>query len=666
NSIDTNIAERKLAEQALMESEQKLKDIIYCIGDWVWETDENGIYTSIENNGINKYGYLNEEIIGKTPFDFMMPEEADKIGVLFLEIAASKQNIKDLENWNIQKDGQSICLLTNGIPILDEDGNLKGYRGVDKDITERKKLEESLKVLSVAIENTKASVVITDINGTIEYANPFFSQLTGYSQSEYIGNNPRILKSDLHPEEFYTNLWNTILSGRTWEGELYNIKKNGEGYWEKAIISPIRNLKNDITHFVAIKTDISETKILHEELIRSKEKAEESDLLKSAFLSNMSHEIRTPMNGILGFAELLKEPNLTSDQQQDYIRIINKSGLRMLNIINDIIDISKIESGQMKLDISKSNINEQIEYIYSFFKTEVERKGMQLSYRISLPAKDAAIYTDREKLYAIFTNLVKNAIKYTDQGSIEFGYVSTGSTTGSVSAVGELVEPVEPVEPELEFYVKDTGIGIHSDRHKAVFERFIQADISDSRAFQGAGLGLSIAKAYVEMLGGKIRVESESGIGSTFYFTLPYRVKSTEKNLLANEGPAETEKKLIRKLKVLVAEDDEASQELLSISLQTITDELQIVSTGVDAVEACRNHPDIDLVLMDIEMPLMDGYFATRQIRQFNTDIIIIAQTAFGLQGDQKMALDAGCNDYISKPINSSQLHSLIQKHFQE
>jgi hypothetical protein len=241
------------------------------------------------------------------------------------------------------------------------------------------------------------------------------------------------------------------------------------------------------------------------ELILAKEHAEESDKLKSAFLANISHEIRTPMNGILGFSELLKEPGLSGDQQQEYIRIIEICGARMLNIINDIIDISKIESGLMTVNKKDTNINEEIEFIYIFFKPQVEEKGMQFLFKNTLSNKEATIKTDSEKLNSILTNLVKNAIKYSNEGTIEFGYIKKDTI--------------------IEFYVKDTGIGIPKDRQLAIFERFIQADIADKMAQQGAGLGLSISKAYVEILGGKIWVESEEGIGSTFYFTLPYNVE---------------------------------------------------------------------------------------------------------------------------------------------
>ncbi|RPI64406.1 MAG: response regulator [Ignavibacteriales bacterium] len=379
------------------------------------------------------------------------------------------------------------------------------------------------------------------------------------------------------------------------------------------------------------------------ELLKAKEQAEESDRLKSAFLANMSHEIRTPMNGILGFAELLKEPGLTGKEQQDYIRIIEKSGARMLNIINDIVDISKIEAGLMKLEIQESNINEQIQDIYTFFKPEVEAKGMILSFNTPLPTKEAILKTDREKVYAILTNLVKNAIKYSNTGIIEIGYNKR--------------------DGDLEFYVKDTGIGIPNNRHGAIFERFIQADIPGEWAQQGAGLGLSITKAYVEMLGGKIRVASQVGVGSTFYFTLPYNAVPINELVVQQIVPSENND-LIRKLKILIAEDDKVSEMLIDRTLKTFGKEIIKARTGVEAIEACKKNPDIDLVMMDIRMPDMGGYDATRQIRKFNKEVVIIAQTAHGLYGDREKAIEAGCNDYIAKPINKAELLLLIQKYF--
>ncbi len=275
-------------------------------------------------------------------------------------------------------------------------------------------------------------------------------------------------------------------------------------------------IKNQSESRLVVIRDITEQKQAELELIKAKEHAEESDRLKSAFLANMSHEIRTPMNGILGFAELLKEPRLSSKTSQEYISIIESSGVRMLNIINDLIEISKIESGTMGIYLTETNVNDQTKFISKFFKPEAEKKGLSLILSNSLPSNEAIIRTDREKLYAVLTNLVKNAIKFTSTGTIEFGYkhIETNSLTSS---------------PELVFFVKDTGSGISSELKDVIFERFRQGSESLNRSYEGAGLGLAISKAYVEMLGGRIWIDKDSEIGSAFYFTLPYSFIRQEK-----------------------------------------------------------------------------------------------------------------------------------------
>jgi CheY-like chemotaxis protein len=316
----------------------------------------------------------------------------------------------------------------------------------------------------------------------------------------------------------------------------------------------------------------------------------------------------------------------------------------MLHIINDLIDISKVESGMMEVNISESNINEQIEYIYTFFKPEVERKGMQLSYEISLPSKESIIKTDREKIFAILTNLVKNSIKYSDTGTIELGY--------------------HLKDKYLEFYVKDTGIGIPHDKKEAIFDRFVQADVYDKRAFQGAGLGLAISKAYVKMLGGNIWVESIEGKGSTFYFTIPYNAIPDEQNSLKKVDSKNKKRHSIKNLKILIAEDDESSEKLLTEILKNYCREEIHVNNGLQAVQTFLHNPDIDLILMDIKLPEMNGYEAIREIRKFNEKVLIIAQTAYALTGDRELAIKAGCNEYLSKPIDKKILIDILHKYF--
>jgi signal transduction histidine kinase/AmiR/NasT family two-component response regulator len=375
---------------------------------------------------------------------------------------------------------------------------------------------------------------------------------------------------------------------------------------------------------------------------RQKEKAQESDKLKSAFLANMSHEIRTPMNGILGFAELLKEPGLSAEKQRYYISIIEKSGARMLNLINDLLNISRIESGLMEVVYRDVAINSIMKDTYSFFKPEADAKHIGL-HPITPPGEEPVLTTDQDKVSAVLINLVKNAIKYTDSGFVEFGY--------------------HLLPKSIEFFVRDSGVGIPLHRQQAIFERFIQADISDRMARQGAGLGLSISKAYVELLGGRIWVESKPGEGALFRFTIPYKQKPQElqqEQKRTSAGLTEQQRVSSKKWTLLIVEDDSESRLLVEAMLKHHTREILRAVNGKEAVDLCRSRPDIDLILMDIKMPVMDGYEATRQIRAFNPKVVIVAQTAYGLRGDQEKALEAGCNAYLSKPISISTVISVL------
>ncbi len=664
--------------------------------------------------------------------------------------------------------------------------------------------EAELIKLSTAVTQSPSVIAITNLKGNLEYVNPRFTELTGYTFDEAVGLNPSVLKSGEQPDEMYKELWETISSGEEWRGEFHNKKKDGKLFWEAATVSPIFDKQGKIINYLKVAEDITERKraqqiqnvlfnisnavirtndlkdlieiirtelgnlvdtknfyialydsktdtisspfmadekdsftsfpagktltyyviktekpllatkeklkeleesgevegfgsdseiwlgvplkikgkvtgvfavqsytdeyaydesdceVLEfiadqisisidrkkaeEELILALEKATESDRLKTAFLNNFSHEIRTPMNGILGFVGLLKEPELTGTQKQKFIQIIETSSNRMLCTVDDLVNISMIESGQVKISISEANVNEQTEDIHRLLKYEAENKGLNLLLQNTLPDNEVEISTDSAKLYGILTNIVKNAIKFTHKGSIVFGY--------------------HLVDKNLEFFVADSGIGIPEDRQTAIFDRFVKADIEDKAVFEGSGLGLSIAKAYVEMLGGNIWVESKDGVGSKFYFTIPYNPITKELAKVESKTPSEKSGSLPKKITMLIVEDEDVVSEYLSLVLNDLSDSLLYSSNGFEAVEICRNNRNIDLVLMDLKMPIMGGYEATRKIRSFNKDVIIIAQTAYALKGDREKAIEVGCNDYISKPINKDELIEKIGKWF--
>ncbi len=392
------------------------------------------------------------------------------------------------------------------------ESNYFTFKDIYHSLTYRQKFEVAEKAIQLT-ENryhtltnlVPVGIFMTEADGKTTFVNPKWCEISGLTQEDAFNDG---WLNAVHPDDrkkLKQGWYDDAKKRKDSDAEYRFLKSDSSVTWVLGQAIPEYNEKKQVIGYVGTITDITDIKLYELELNRLKEKAEESDRLKSAFLANMSHEIRTPMNGILGLAELLKEPKLSGDEQQLYLDLIKESGARMLNIIKDIIDISRIEANQVKVFTNVVDINEQTEYLYNFFKPETDSKGISLSLNNGLSGQDVIIETDKEKFNAVLTNLVKNAIKYTNKGTIEFGYHKN--------------------EGFLEFYVQDTGIGIPKSRQEAIFDRFVQADIEDRYALEGAGIGLSIAKAYVEMLKGKIWVESKKNKGSTFYFTIPYLKK---------------------------------------------------------------------------------------------------------------------------------------------
>ena len=494
--------------------------------------------------------------------------------------------------------------------------------------------------------NAFEALIVTDEKVKVISLNPAAEKLTGYRNDEVQGMP---LLNLLQPEQSrragaeaevkkFLETGSCKYTEAPFEGVCVN--KNGETFIADMTVS---YYDTDTAKGCALTIrDITKRKQWESELIEAKQKAEESDKLKSAFLANMSHEIRTPMNSIIGFSELLAKTSGLTGTKAKYLELIVSSGKSLLNLINDIIDISKIEAGQLKVKPRKSPLNPMMNEIYisQYQINNIKEKGIGFTVKNAVESDEFQIETDPFRFKQVINNLITNAMKFTEKGFIEFGYRFN-------------------TPEELLFYVKDTGQGMPQDKLKVIFERFGQIEQKDDKNQQGTGLGLAISKKLVELLGGKMWVESTEGEGSTFFFTLPYDPELNTADEYGASSSSDDEISLNGK-KIMVAEDEEMNRMLMKEIFAETGAEIIWAEDGGQAVDIARNRKDIDLILMDIKMPVMDGYEATRAIREFDKDIIIIAQTAYALSDEKEKTIKAGCNYYLTKPLNISLLMKVL------
>ncbi len=496
-----DITLRRQAEDETKKERKLLRTLIDHLPYPIYFKDREARKIIANLADIENIGCANEaEALGKTDIELFEGEIGHRGYADDQKVLESGLPILNREEvFSDKNTGLQRWLLTSKIPLFDETGKTNGLVGIGRDITYRKKAEEQIQKLTKSVEQSPSSIIITDVSGSIEYVNPKFLEITGYNKEDIVGKNPRILKSGKMSDEVYRQLWETIVSGNTWKGELVNRKKNGELYWEWVTVTSIKDEAGQITNFIAIKEDISARKQMEAELIKAKEKAEESDRLKSAFLANMSHEILTPLNSIIGFSELLQDNDFDDQQKKEFLSHVIDNGNSLLSIVSDIMDISKIESRQIELRKTPVSVNQFLSRLIERSEFLPEKKDLRI--RIDINSEDCIIITDKERLNQVFNNLISNAVKFTDQGYIQVGYRNEGDI--------------------VTFYVKDTGIGIPEEFHEIIFERFRQIETEKNRKYRGNGLGLAIAGSLVEMMGGKIWLDSSPGKGSVFYFSIP-------------------------------------------------------------------------------------------------------------------------------------------------
>ena len=635
-----DITERKLAEDALRRSRKEFQNYFDSNSIGLSVTAPDKTWIEVNQRLCKIFGYSKEELIGLTWVDLSHPDDLSANLALFQQAMDGKIDNYELDKRFIRKDGSIAYITLSVVCQRNDDGSVHHFLSSYLDITARKEVEKRVELLAHSLESISECVSITDNDDIIIYVNESFIKTFGYSEKELIGKNINILRpsglEDLHTRDI---LQETIKG--SWQGELTNKRKDGSLFPVLLSTSVVKDENGKPIALIGVAIDITERKKLLDDLVIAKEKAEESDRLKTAFLHNISHEIRTPMNAIVGFSEFLTEPGLNPEKQNHFTGIIVQSSNQLLSIITDIISIATIEAGQEKINENKMNLNSICKLINEQFLTKAQSQNVTLLCKTTLPDNEANIITDETKLTQILTNLVGNALKFTKQGQVDFGYEVKGN--------------------QLEFYVKDTGIGIPPEMHDEIFKRFRQVETTTTRQFGGSGLGLSISKAHIELLGGKIWLTSELGKGSTFYFTLPLKVVSSQK--FSEKQSLDRPKNTIEKSKtILIAEDQDSNFMLLEELLLGLNIIIIRALNGLEAVEMCKNQ-QIDLILMDIKMPEMDGYQATKRIKEFLPNIPIIAQTAYTMNEEKERALQAGCDNYLTKPFKKADLLAMISKY---
>jgi signal transduction histidine kinase/CheY-like chemotaxis protein len=614
-----------------------------------WFKDKEGRFTHVNSVLLDSLQKDAERVIGRTSREVFGRAEAKQDDEGDMEVLDQGKVSRATYSRN-KRIFQSVKF-----PVFGPGGQVEGTGGYQEDITNLARslsdLHMEKEYLDALIENIPFYIFFTDrhhryikINsrmaGLLRVSNP--GEAIGKGNEEFFSR--RVARKMMEENRAIMETGKPVLN------RIIFFEDTGvDGFWMENNKIPIKDERGVIVMIIGIFKDVTGMKRIEAELKEARDKARESDHLKTSFLANMSHEIRTPMNGILGFANLLRDPDLNEEQRDLYLKHIDQSSNQLLHIIDDIIDISKIESGQLKISNKPVRINEIMDEIYSSYFHRIRgdapgQKKVTFNLEKGSEKPDFTIVTDDFRLRQIFSNLIGNAIKFTGEGHIKFGYRVKDNR-------------------HIEFYVSDSGIGIPANKKELIFDRFGQVDSGRTdQPVSGTGLGLPISKNLVKLMGGEMWVESKVNVGTTFYFTLPLVTEKAEKEppVLISNKSYDWENK-----KILVAEDEELNWMFVKEMLRKTGAEISRAGDGLEAVKKARKEKP-DMILMDLKMPGISGIEATRKIRQFNPSVPIIAQTAYVMAEEKEESLRAGCNHFVTKPLDRTVIMELIDNHFKK
>ncbi len=658
--VNFDLTERKRSEEILKKSEAHVRGILNSLFAFVAVTTPDGTMIETNKAPLEAAGLQLSDVLGRKLWEchwWLHDSELQKK----LELAIANASLGKSSRFDVHaqmEEGSLVNLDFMIAPLYDANGQVEYLIPSGVDITERVRTEDQLRVRTRAIDFATNPVLITDAKITdnpIVYANPAFEMLTGYLKDEIIGKNCRFLQGPGTDLEAIADLREAINNQTDCHVTILNYRKDGKAFWNDLHISPVEDEEGVVSHYVGLQNDVSDRIEYEERLEEARHLADEANRAKDQFLAHVSHEIRTPLTAILGCAESLYQ-NILDGEQSGVVKMIREQGELLLNILNDILDLSKIEAGKLDIDEVEFSLFQLISSVESLMQPMAIEKGLQIKVAYCSPIP-STILIDPLRFRQILINLIGNAIKFTSEGSIQI----------------EVEKVIWNDYNAIFISIKDTGVGIPSDHIERIFDAFTQIKSEMSTGRPGTGLGLTICQSLARLMGGIIEASSEVGKGSQFTLKMPLKAPKDVRYVDPDDAIAQSPDQLVSSEEellnchILVAEDSKPIQFMLAQILKRLTSRVHFVEQGDLAVaEAMRGVEDgspYDIILMDMQMPVMNGYEATKLLREKGITAPVIALTAGAMTGDREKCLGAGCTDYLSKPIVISQLVDLIRNY---